>query len=262
MNRLLIENGCAIAEVGPAPDREAIRANSFAVIAELRARAGVDRADRLARMIASHERAIAALDAPDARVYVDAGMYAESVVGGPLLWPRRYRDKLIAATDWTQGADIPGDLQARYASYRAALRNLPETYPDPLNITWPQLGTASAYDVHWNKVTSGTLAEAADAPVYVDPLAAENDALRARIAELEAALSAPVLELSIEPPAEALLEAYPDEDHAALKARIMAEFASLRNALIGQIPMTHEQLDRLVVLEHPKYQSWLQGVTK
>jgi hypothetical protein len=119
-----------------------------------------------------------------------------------------------------------------------------------------------AYEAHWEAVTSGTLAEAAAAPVFEDPLAAENDALRARIAELEAALSAPVLKLSNEPPAEALLEAYPDEDHAALKARIMAEFASLRNALIGQIPMTHEQLDRLVVLEHPKYQSWLQGVTK
>jgi hypothetical protein len=116
-----------------------------------------------------------------------------------------------------------------------------------------------AYEAHWDAVTAGKLV---DAVPFVDPLAAENDALRARIAELEAALSAPVLELSNEPPAEALLEAYPDEDHAALKARIMAEFASLRNALIGQIPMTHEQLDRLVVLEHPKYQSWLQGVTK
>jgi len=82
-----------------------------------------------------------------------------------------------------------------------------------------------------------------------------------RVEELEAALATPVLELSNEPPAEALLEAYPDEDHAALKARILAEFASLRNMLIGQIPMTHEQLDRLVALEHPKYQSWLQGVT-
>jgi len=116
-----------------------------------------------------------------------------------------------------------------------------------------------AYEAHWEAVTAGNLV---DAVPFVDPLAAENDALRARIAELEAALSAPVLELSNEPPAEALLEAYPDEDHTALKARIMAEFASLRNALIGQIPMSHEQLDRLVVLEHPKYQSWLQGVTK
>jgi hypothetical protein len=116
-----------------------------------------------------------------------------------------------------------------------------------------------AYEAHWEAVTSGKLV---DAVPFVDPLIAENDALRARIAELEAALSAPVLEPSNEPPPEALLEAYPDEDHAALKARILAEFASLRNALIGQIPMTHEQLDRLVVLEHPKYQSWLQGVTK
>jgi len=133
---------------------------------------------------------------------------------------------------------------------------------EPLAVVEPapiDAAPVDAYEAHWDAVTAGTLA---DAVPFVDPLAAENDALRARIAELEAALSAPVLELSNEPPAEALLEAYPDEDHAALKARIMAEFASLRNALIGQIPMTHEQLDRLVALEHPKYQSWLQGVTK
>jgi hypothetical protein len=85
---------------------------------------------------------------------------------------------------------------------------------------------------------------------------AELDALRARIAELEAA---PVLELSNDPPAEALMEAYPDEDHAALKARILAEFASLRNALVGHIPMTMEQLARLQALEHPKFQTWLQA---
>lgn len=120
-----------------------------------------------------------------------------------------------------------------------------------------------AYEAHWEAVTSGTLAEAAAAPVFeADPRDTELEALRARIAELEATLAAPVLELSNEPPAEALEEAYPDEDHAALKARIMAEFASLRNALIGQIPMTQEQLARLVALEHPKYQSWLQGVTQ
>ena len=112
------------------------------------------------------------------------------------------------------------------------------------------------YEAHWEAVTSGTLAEAAAAPVFVDPLVAENDALRARIAELEAA---PVLELSNDPPTEALMEAYPDEDHAALKARILAEFASLRNALVGHIPMTMEQLARLQALEHPKFQTWLQA---
>lgn len=113
-----------------------------------------------------------------------------------------------------------------------------------------------AYEAHWEAVTAGKLV---DAVPFVDPLAAENDALRARIAELEATLAAPVLELSNEPPAEALAEAYPDEDHAALKARILAEFASLRNALVGHIPMTQDQLARLVALEHPKFQTWLQG---
>lgn len=119
-----------------------------------------------------------------------------------------------------------------------------------------------AYQAHWNATTSGTLAEAATAPVFeADPRDDEIAALRARIAELEAvqvvAPSGPA-----EPPPEALDEAYPDEDHAALKERILFEFASLRNMLIGQIPMTQEQLARLVALEHPKYQSWLQGVTK
>ena len=119
------------------------------------------------------------------------------------------------------------------------------------------------YEAHWEAVTSGALVDAVAAPVFedptpapIDPRDAELDALRARIAELEAA---PVLELSNDPPTEALMEAYPDEDHAALKARILAEFASLRNALVGHIPMTMEQLARLQALEHPKFQTWLQA---
>jgi hypothetical protein len=105
------------------------------------------------------------------------------------------------------------------------------------------------------------------APVVVEPepepepVASETDALRERIAELEALVVklTPVEPDPAEPPAEALAEAYPDEDHAALKARILAEFASLRNALVGHIPMTMEQLARLQALEHPKFQTWLQG---
>jgi hypothetical protein len=117
----------------------------------------------------------------------------------------------------------------------------------------PVVVLVDPYEAHWEAVTSGTLG---DAVPFVDPLIAENDALRARIAELEAA---PILELSSDPPTEALMEAYPDEDHAALKARIMAEFASLRNMLVGHIPMTMEQLARLQALEHPKFQTWLQA---
>jgi hypothetical protein len=127
----------------------------------------------------------------------------------------------------------------------------------------PVVAPVDPYEAHWEAVTSGTLVDAVAAPVFeeptpapIDPRDAELDTLRARIAELEAA---PVLELSNEPPAEALMEAYPDEDHAALKARILAEFASLRNALVGHIPMTMEQLARLQALEHPKFQTWLQA---
>jgi hypothetical protein len=117
----------------------------------------------------------------------------------------------------------------------------------------PVVALVDPYEAHWEAVTAGTLG---DAVPFVDPLIAENDALRARIAELEAA---PILELSNDPPAEALMEAYPDENHAALKARILAEFASLRNMLVGHIPMTMEQLARLQALEHPKFQTWLQA---
>jgi hypothetical protein len=160
-----------------------------------------------------------------------------------------------------KAADEGLTISPEWRDWRIAVRAV--IRGDRLDIPNEPARYLSEYEAHWNATTSGTLGEARDAEVYVDPLAAENDALRARIAELEAALAAPVMELSnpAEPPAEALEEAYPDEDHAALKARILAEFASLRNMLIGQIPMTQDQLARLVALEHPKYQSWLQGVT-
>lgn len=167
-----------------------------------------------------------------------------------------------------EGLTISQDWRAWRSQVRAVIRG------DRLDIpNEPARYVSDAYQAHWDAVTSGTLAEAAAAPVFeADPRDAEIEALGRRVTDLEAevkALSAriaaleekPVLELSNDPPEEALQEAYPDEDHAALKARILAEFASLRNMLIGQIPMTPEQLNRLVALEHPKYQSWLQGVT-
>ena len=155
-----------------------------------------------------------------------------------------------------EGLSINTGWRAWRSQVRAVIRG------ERMDIPPEPLRYLDAYQEHWNAVTSGTLAAAATAPVFeADPRDAEIEALRRRVAELEA-LQAPAPQQPSEPPAEALLEAYPDEDHAALKARILGEFASLRNMLIGQIPMTHEQLDRLVALEHPKYQSWLQGVTK
>jgi hypothetical protein len=159
-----------------------------------------------------------------------------------------------------EGLTINPDWRMWRSQVRAVIRGELMDVPDE-----PPRYLDNAFKEHWYSVTAGTIGEARNASVFEeDPRDAEIAALRSQVAQLMAALSAPVLELSspTEPPAEALLEAYPDEDHAALKARILAEFASLRNMLIGQIPMSHEQLDRLVALEHPKYQSWLQGVTQ
>lgn len=49
---------------------------------------------------------------------------------------RKERDGLLAACDWTMVADAPTD-KAAWGAYRQALRDLPETQPDPLNIVWP-----------------------------------------------------------------------------------------------------------------------------
>lgn len=117
----------------------------------------------------------------------------------------------------------------------------------------PARYTGDAFKAHWDAVTSGKLA---DAVPFVDARDAEIEALRKRIAELEAP---PVVDG--DPPAEVMAEARPDEDYTELKARLLLEFASLRNMLVGHIPMTPDELARLVALEHPKYQSWLQGVT-
>ena len=182
-----------------------------------------------------------------------------------------------------EGLTISPDWRAWRVAVRAVIRGDRMDIPDEPPRYAVDIGVAGtvteaeadgAYQAHWDTVTAGTLGEAREAEVFeADPRDAEIDDLRTRVTDLEAEVKAlwarigaleekPVLELSNDPPEEALLEAYPDEDHAALKQRILFEFASLRNMLIGQIPMTSEQLDRLVALEHPKYQSWLQGVTK
>jgi hypothetical protein len=49
---------------------------------------------------------------------------------------RAERDALLAATDYTQLADAPGDATA-WAAYREALRNLPTRSGFPWTMTWP-----------------------------------------------------------------------------------------------------------------------------
>lgn len=49
---------------------------------------------------------------------------------------RDHRDELLAASDWTQVADAPVD-QAAWATYRQALRDVPEQAGFPAEIVWP-----------------------------------------------------------------------------------------------------------------------------
>jgi len=49
---------------------------------------------------------------------------------------RAARDQLLAASDYTQVADAPGDTSA-WATYRQALRDIPASQSDVDNITWP-----------------------------------------------------------------------------------------------------------------------------
>lgn len=51
---------------------------------------------------------------------------------------RYNRDRLLAASDWTQVADAPVD-QAAWATYRQALRDVPQQAGFPDNITWPEV---------------------------------------------------------------------------------------------------------------------------
>jgi hypothetical protein len=49
---------------------------------------------------------------------------------------RAYRDRLLAASDWTQVADAPVD-QTVWAAYRQALRDIPQQEGFPHNVAWP-----------------------------------------------------------------------------------------------------------------------------
>lgn len=52
---------------------------------------------------------------------------------------RRQRQERLSASDWTQMPDSPlaPEQIAQWAAYRSALRELPQTYPDALDVIWP-----------------------------------------------------------------------------------------------------------------------------
>lgn len=52
---------------------------------------------------------------------------------------RKYRDYLISLTDWTQIPDAPlsADKKGEFATYRQALRDIPQNVGDPDLVVWP-----------------------------------------------------------------------------------------------------------------------------
>ena len=55
------------------------------------------------------------------------------------------RDRLLKASDWSQGADVPSALKTSYATYRNDLRNLPTT------VTKPDFATLNNQSItEWN----------------------------------------------------------------------------------------------------------------
>lgn len=49
---------------------------------------------------------------------------------------RSHRNRLLAQSDWTQVSDAPVD-QAAWATYRQALRDVPQQAGFPHDVTWP-----------------------------------------------------------------------------------------------------------------------------
>ena len=51
---------------------------------------------------------------------------------------RSERDRLLAQTDWTQATDVPQATKDLWASYRQALRDVPQQSGFPTEIVWPE----------------------------------------------------------------------------------------------------------------------------
>jgi len=82
------------------------------------------------------------VDAPDGTEYGD--VYEDGVIRKPTvplelkkLQVRNERNRLLAATDWTQANDIPQTTKDLWAPYRQALRDVPQQDGFPTNVIWP-----------------------------------------------------------------------------------------------------------------------------
>ena len=61
----------------------------------------------------------------------------DSFVPLSLVEVRYIRHNLLQSTDWRATVDYPGDDKTAWATYRQALRDLPQDYPDMVGIVFP-----------------------------------------------------------------------------------------------------------------------------
>jgi hypothetical protein len=54
-----------------------------------------------------------------------------------LAWLRVERNRRLADTDWTQGADVPDGIKSAYQPYRQALREITDNYTTLGDVVWP-----------------------------------------------------------------------------------------------------------------------------
>ena len=55
---------------------------------------------------------------------------------------RAKRNALLSQSDYTQLPDFPDIKKTAWAAYRQLLRDLPQTYPNPKDVVWPQPPTS------------------------------------------------------------------------------------------------------------------------
>jgi|APSaa5957512535_1039671.scaffolds.fasta_scaffold46858_2 hypothetical protein len=55
----------------------------------------------------------------------------------PIRELREERSRLLAETDWTQGADIPEATKIKWQLYRQALRDITDRYTSVEEVIWP-----------------------------------------------------------------------------------------------------------------------------
>ena len=109
------------------------------------------------------------------------------------LWAgiREKRNRLLAESDWSMTADVPGNKTnlAEWMKYRQRLRDLPTSESDPKLVTWPQSPEGRApEDFDVTPVVENTARfRIEDLEAELKNLKTEVDTLKTKVAALESA---------------------------------------------------------------------------